>query len=202
MTGVNIGAVLVTDGKDAFIAYRQGDTVTGSYYTVRGGLGIAKEIFNDKVLGTVGKTSVKAGPVLQATIGVLDVSYNIGKAITSDDKFVRQYYTETAVAAGIDAAIGLIPVYGSAITGAWSVTYYGMKGIYGALGIPWGQFTNLASSPGSAIVFLVEFKSGVIVPSAFATDGLSSAYEDVAEILEFYRTYHPEENHMFVPPDG
>jgi len=178
MTVASIGVVLVTDGVEAWTAYREGDAIKCTLYTTKAGLGVLKEVSTIEKVAARSEAmeclgSAKGQAALTIAIGAIEIGLNLYESTQTSDEIVKLRCYEGAAAAGVDTGISLIPVYGQIIEGAWTGA---MTVFSGFLTEQWKK--DVCESPGSAITFLFEYFATDEIPSGIAED----AYEECANL--------------------
>ena len=176
LRALNAGAVLVTNGREAVIAFVEGDTVKGAVYTSNAALGLLgiyqgnKDLV--KLLGIRSERlgALKLGTVTQAAAGALLVGLELQQALTAPDELSKRAHLERASASTIDTVISIVPLYGPATTLGWSVATLALSHL-----MPNRLAATITSSPGSTIVFLVEYFFSGTIPSSVANAVLNDA---------------------------
>jgi len=173
---LNAAAVLVTNGREAVIAFIEGDTIKGAVYTSNAALGLLgiyqgnKDLV--KLLGLRSERlgALKLGTVTQAAAGALLVGLELQQALTAPDELSKRAHLERASASTIDTVISIVPLYGPATTLGWSVATLALSHL-----MPNRLAAAITSSPGSTIVFLVEYFFAGTIPSSVANAVLNDA---------------------------
>lgn len=197
-TVASAGAVLATDGVESFVAFREGNTIKGTVYAAKTGLGVLKEVSTLSIAAKSGALkalgSVKGQAVLTIVIGSIQVGWNLWEASQTDDEIKKMKCYEGASAAAIDAGISVIPVYGQVIQGSWTVAI----AVFELISPP-DEFTKaVCSSPGSAITFVFEYFFTNAIPSAVAEHAIKyAAGEVVSTVNAFNNSGQPT---IFVEP--
>lgn len=139
--------------------------------------------------------AVEFGP-LDAVFLAKDVAvvgYNIYTATNTDDPIMRRAAYESVASSSIDlglsiAAIAFPPA--GVITPAWVLTYYAIWAPLklldkaGLIEANPGPFAEIAISPSESLVFVFQFESGVLIPSAVAQDAFESAIGDMEAMMQ------------------
>ena len=189
VAAINGVASMVASGQSAWVAYKEGEAVNAIYYAAQTGLTAAQTTqalvqISENTLGMAGKagklakiTSKKASVGLAAAIGVVEISYDVYNLANTDDPILETAYSEKIAGDTINTGISIAAVF-SPHTLAFQLTWTIEAELYGAI---FGEdfAYRVASSPGSAVVFLVEYFITGTIPSQMATD----AYTDIREEL-------------------
>ncbi len=167
--GAGIGVILVTIGRTGAVAFIQGDAIKGSVYTAATATAVFGQTLGDVPFKKVGARgalgNLKVGTALAAATGTILASYALFKAASSLDSIAQLMYLEQASALTLDTGIILIPGYGTAILGSWTVTVAAMSVL-----MPNGVASRIVSSPGSSVTFAIEYLFSGAIPSAIAED--------------------------------
>ncbi|RLI07279.1 hypothetical protein DRO42_08310 [Candidatus Bathyarchaeota archaeon] len=124
LDAAGVGAVIATDGVEAFVAFQDGDEIKGTLYTTKTALGVLKGVFSIQPIAAKSGTlkalgGVKGQAVLAAAIGTIQVSINLYEASQTNDDVLKSQYYESASGAAIDATISAIP-WGWTVTVGWA----------------------------------------------------------------------------------
>jgi len=171
-------AVIVADGCGAYVAWKEGDYVHAISYTLEGGLNAVGALkYETKIslnpLSSKGP-KIKIGPAAIIAVGTVEIGYNIWKYHNTDDDITKQHCIEQCTAELFDTGLSIVPVVGTVIEGAWSITILVLSMI-----VPDDFAARICSSPGHAITFLVQYFLSGDVPSDVAEE----AYKYVAGIM-------------------
>jgi len=175
--GLSVGAVLASDGKQAVVAYQDGDAIKGTLYATKATLGVLKEVSSVQALhkhaGMQALGSVKGQAALTAAIGTIEVGMNLYAASQTADSIEKLSCYEGAAAATVDTGIGVVAcVYPPAavIEPTWKTTVAVFS--YFA---PCELAQEVCSSPGSAFTFVWEYFGTDEIPSSIAKAALEWA---------------------------
>lgn len=188
------GAVsIVSSGYEAWVAFREGDYVTASYYGLKAlstSVSVAPELVNIAKMsfGYTGKatklsviSSTRGQVALAIAVGVIEVGYDVYKYTSTEDPILKKAYAEKIAADTIDTTFTVIseiypPVKAALLTWAIEVEIYSW--IFGQdLGY------RVCRTPGTALVFLWQYFV-TDVPSAFAEEAYENARNSLVEIVK------------------
>ena len=214
LAGAKIGTAVMTDGIDAYQAFRAGDYWEAGFYGVRCGANVTLAVCtvafkNSPLLKTIQVTKFAKVNVAAAVISGIEVGYDVFRAVRADSWLERSQYTEKAFAAAIDGAIACVEPYGAAITLSWQASVWATNKVCDKFGI--GESTSVSRaatrSIGAAIVFVFKDLSPFNIPTEYAND----AYTRVKDLVEGKVTntnkYLDDRNRdeprwIFIPPDA
>jgi hypothetical protein len=212
LTTVKIGTVIMTDGVDAYQAWRNGEYFEAAYHGVRCGTKVTLSVIsvawkNSPLLKTVQITKFAKFNVTEAVVSGIEVAYHVINAVRADTWIERSQAVEKAVAAAIDGAIGCVEPYGAAITLSWDASVWATNKVCDKFGI--GESSAISrsatSSIGAALVFLFKDLSPFGIPTEIANDAYATAKGIVEEKVTYNNTYLNERNRddprwVFIPP--
>jgi len=202
---------MATNGEAAWAASRKGEYVEVAYYsakTVTSGMGTAVSLANisKNTLGTAGKagkfaklTGKKVAVGLAIAVGVIEVSYDIYRLNATNDKILKMKYKEKIEGDVIDTGISVagvffVPVLAFHVTWAIGVELYSLfRGEDFAY--------KVASSEGSAFVFLRKYFITEGVPSQMAEEAYDSSREKLIEVIELHIGSRLPYLEVFIDPD-
>jgi thrombospondin type 3 repeat protein len=166
----DIGLVVLTDGLDAVMAFKEGDKIKGTLSTVKVGIGLA-EIGTEAILLKQGsKFAGKIGPIATAATGIVTSGYDIYLSTKTDDPFEEKKHLESATAGLIDTAFAVVP-YGYVIDPSWKLAIAGISHFF-----PNRLGEKVCSSAGTGITFFTQYSTGD-VPSALSEEATLSIGE-------------------------
>jgi len=169
---------MVTNGDQAWTAWKDGDYVDVAYYSFQaagGALDTATAMVQiaEKSFGYAGKATKlsklgckKAAAGIAVAVGVVEVSYDIYKYSQTNDPILQTAYAENIASDAIDTGISVAAVF-SPHTLVFQLTWTAEAEIYALI---FGEdfAYQVAQSPGSAAVFLTEYFFTDIIPSQMA----------------------------------
>jgi hypothetical protein len=176
LRGLGVAAVLVTNGREAVIAFQQGDEIRGLVYGTNAVIGVVGILKGEAALSTLSVFrsnrfgAVKVGTIAMAASGALLAGYEATLGLQASEELERRHHFERAAAQTIDTSIALVPGYGAAITFSWGFTIVGLSLI-----MPNPLAVRITSSPGSALVFLFEYAFTSEIPTEIAEQALTNA---------------------------
>ncbi|HLB69223.1 MAG TPA: Ig-like domain-containing protein [Thermoplasmata archaeon] len=185
LRNLNAGAVLVTNGYEAIIAFRQGDELRGLVYSSNAGLGLLGVFKGNVALSRLfplqGQRflAIRVGTLANAASGALIAGYELHQGLTSSNEILRRIHFERSAAVAIDTAISIVPIYGPAFLLSWTFTNLLFSRI-----MPDPLAARITSSPGSVIAFLFEYFLTGSVPGEIANKVLSDAIDISINIVE------------------
>ena len=180
LQALGAGAVLITTGREAVIAFSEGEVVKGAVYGSNTALGLLGLFKGEKPLGSIisfGGERLRAlrlGAVATAAAGAFLAGYELHLALSADEELSRRWHFDRSIGFGIDTGISLIPVFGIAVTFTWGITTLGLS-----LLMPNPLAAQIASSPGTSILFLANWALTGDVPPELAKPIL----EEVVQLL-------------------
>lgn len=184
---------IVSSGYEAWVAFKEGDYVTASYYGLKAlstSVSVAPELVNiaKTSFGYTGKatklsviSSTRGQVALAIAVGVIEVGYDVYKYTSTEDPILKKAYAEKIAADTIDTTFTVIgeiypPVKAALLTWAIEVEIYSW--IFGQdLGY------RVCRTPGTAIVFLWQYFV-TDIPSAFAEEAYENVRNRLAEIVK------------------
>jgi len=178
LRGLGATAVLVTNGREAIIAFHEGDFVKGLVYTSNAAVGVFGVFRGEATLASVlgsrnaRLASITIGKVAVIASGALMAGYELSAGFQAIHEIDRRGHFERAAGLTIDTAISIIPTYGATIVLAWSLTNLGMS-----LVLPNKLAARITSTPGTTIIFLLEYFLGGTIPAEIAQSVLDHALE-------------------------
>ena len=200
VTGIQAAAGLAsvaTNGREAWLAYKQGDTAEVVYYTavtvqsgVATGATLASPLVTagEKVLGTFSRgaairelaKSDALGAGLTIAVGVIEVAHNGYLLASTDDPVLQHAYGENIAANVLDTGLSLVAMkvpHVAAVQVTWAVELEVYRRIWGE------DFAyRVASSPGHAATFLFEYFSKM-VPADLAEEAYNQVVDRLKEEL-------------------
>ncbi len=209
LRGAAIGATLVIFGSQAVLAFRDGDVVKGSVYTLAGATAIFGVVKSDSVLvgelfkGRISRTGIRIrlGVVAAIAVGGILASYEMFQATQTNDAIRRLSHYETASTILIDTIIAVVPLYGAAAMLGWQLGLTVTVGAQVLLGImPNGLALKIVSSPGSTVTFLFEYVFASDIPSAVAQDALIQLLNVLADVVRFDNSLDPPNPTLLLVP--
>ncbi len=209
LRGAAIGATLVIFGSQAVLAFRDGDTVKGTFYVAAGAtavFGIVKadvplfERVFERTRVLSGK-SVRLGTAAAVAVAGVLASYEIFLAANTANPISRLSHYESAAAIFVDGVIAAYPLYGTAAMLGWQlglVVAVGLQSLVGTLPDPLAL--KIVSTPGSTIVFLFEYVFATEIPSDVANDALVQLLNFLADTARFSNSLDPPEPTVLLVP--
>ncbi len=193
--GVATGVVsMVTNGQQAWVAYKQGDMIKVTYYSLQlasAATSTAPQmvVIAEKSFGYTGKAtklgvlaSKKASVGLALASGAVEIGYNIYQYNNTQDNILKASYGENIASSVMDTGLSAISVYSPHIL-VFTLTWMGGSHVYG-----WVFGHDLAyqatQSPGTAFVFLTKYFITANIPSQLATDVYLDVRNQVAEEIK------------------
>lgn len=207
--GASIGATLVIFGSQAVLAFREGDIVKGSIYSLAGATAIFGIVKSDVVLtgklfaGRVSNFGLRVRLGTAATVAVTGIlaSYELFQASQTSDPIMRLSHYESAGALVVDSIVAAVPLYGAASILGWQLGLIVAVGGQSLLGImPDRLAVQIVSTPGSTVTFLFEYVFAVEIPSDVAEDALVQVLIFLAEIARFSNSLDPPVPTMLLVP--
>lgn len=179
-----IGLIAVTQGREAVIAFRDGDVIRGTIYTLSTGTSVLSVAKSDLPLYDLGVRSklgaLEVGTVAALAASVLLTGYNIYQGASTDDPILKRSHYESASAVAIDSAIAfLVPGYGAAAQFGWLGENLLMSFI-----MPNALASKITSSPGTTITFVIEYIFTSNIPSETAKDALGGALNAAVQMAK------------------
>src|SRR2546427_786308 len=194
LRGAAIGATLVIFGSQAVLAFRDGDVIKGTVYSVAGAtavFGIVKAdtnlvegLFEGRIFGTGVK--VRIGLVAAIAVGGILSSYEVFQASQTDDSIRKLSHYEIASATLIDTIISVVPLSGVAAMLGWQLgltVTVGVEALFGTM--PHPLALKIVSTPGSTITFLFEYVFASEIPADVAEDALIQLLNFLANEAKF-----------------
>jgi len=192
---------------EAVMAWREGDTVRASLFVAAGIFTVWGAVKADVILvnklgdGLLKGKSLKFGAVAQVAVGFIMVGVSLWEASQATNEISRLSHYEAAAAAGIDTGIALIPIVGLAVSLGWGAGVLLGQGITTLLG--WGTnpvADQILSSPGSTIVFLIEYILASNIPSAVSQDALNRILTFLGDTVNYLNS-NGTPAILLVPPE-
>jgi hypothetical protein len=148
------------------------------------------------------------GDAIGLGISAAKMSYQIYVAQNTADPLMRkaayENAAETGVGIGLSVATILFPP-AAVIEPTWIATYYVVTGALKVLDdLGWvhvgqGPFSEIAINPAATIVFVVQFESGLSIPSAVALNAFNSAFAYEKELMN--DEHYPYSPALLVTPE-
>ncbi len=200
LRGAAVGATLVIFGSQAVLAFRDGDIVKGTVYSLAGAtaiFGVVKAdtklvegLFQGRIFGDGIK--VRIGVVAAVAVGGILASYEVFQASQTDNPIKKLSHYESASTIVVDTMIAVVPLYGAAAMLGWQLGLTITVGAEALLGImPDPLALKIVSSPGSTITFLFEYVFGSEIPSDVAEDALIQLLNFLADSARFENSLDP-----------
>lgn len=170
LKAARIGTVLVSNGREAWLAYTDGDSVQGSIYVVRGGVDTFSTLAKDRTLGSFGigvrlLKRVPAATLAKIALGIISSGYAVSRIAGATNEFDRRVLANQAMTGTLDlffcVALSMAPIYLG-----WSL---GVT-IAHAL-VPNEIAAKVMSSPASFVIFIW---------TSFFTDSIPKEYTENA----------------------
>jgi len=200
LRGAAIGATLVIFGSQAVLAFRDGDVIKGTVYSVAGAtavFGIVKAdtklvegLFEGRILGTGIK--VRIGVAAAIAVGGILSSYELFQASQTDDSIRKLTHYETASTTLIDTIISVVPLSGVAAMLGWQLgltVTVGVEALFGTMPNPLAL--KIVSTPGSTITFLFEYVFAGEIPADVAEEALIQLLNFLANEAKFQNSLDP-----------
>jgi hypothetical protein len=182
LRGTSAGVVAVIWGSQAILAYKDGDVIKGTVYLAAGAAGVLGIVKSDVVLVDAAfqgrylskGVTIKLGFAAAIATGGILAGYQLFLSTQTSDPIKKLSHYEAAAGTVADTAISLVPFYGPIFELSWVLTTVGIAALGPLLGyVPDSLAIKIVSSPGSTIVFLVEYFFSSQVPSDIARDALN-----------------------------
>ncbi|MEN3008031.1 thrombospondin type 3 repeat-containing protein [Pseudothermotoga sp.] len=206
-------ASMITDGNQAWVAFKQGDYIQASYFalkTISTAVSATPELVNiaKDVFGYSGKatklavlSSKKVQVGVAIAVGVVEFGYDSYKFITVDDPIMKQAYGEKMAADVLDTGVSIVAVFFPHVLAGqitWSVGVEVYSWFFGE-----DLAYRVCRTPGSAAAFLWEYFVGDI-PAELAKeayiDALSSLFKLIENLNNVYATDKTFYLSVFVDP--
>jgi hypothetical protein len=187
--GLSVGAVLATNGREAVIAFREGDVLKGLVYTSRGALDVLGIFHGKQDLGRLiglrseRLASLKLGMITTLAAGALLAGFELKQAIDAPDQIARQIHAGRAASSTVDTVISVVPLYGSAVLLSWTSTNFALSLI-----MPDSLAAQITSSPGTTAVFLFEYFLSGAIPAIIAEAILNRAVRQMLYLAQIQAT--------------
>lgn len=211
LSAVQGAASVVTNGAQAWTAYKNGERMEVAYYSTKAVIGGTTGVANvvkvtENTVGYAGKagrlaklTTKKAGVALALATGTVEISYNLYKYNTTNDNILKSAYAENISACVLDTGISIASVFSPhvlAIQATWMIEIE----IYRAI---WGETFayKVAKSPGQAAVFLVQYFFTTDVPSEMAQNAYTICRDHLLEQIKLFNDVSLPYLTFFVDPD-
>jgi len=200
LRGAAVGATLVIFGSQAVLAFRDGDVVKGTFYSLAGAtavFGVVKAdtklvegLFQGRIFGDGIK--VRMGVVAAIAVGGILASYEVFQASQTDNPIRKLSHYEGAGTIVVDTIIAVVPLYGAAAMLGWQLGLTITVGAEALLGImPNPLALKIVSTPGSTITFFFEYVFGSEIPSDIAEDALIQLLNFLADTARFDNSLDP-----------
>lgn len=198
---------MVTDGTQAWIAFRQGDYIQASYFalkTISTAVSTAPELVNiaKDVFGYSGKatklavlSSKKAQVGIAIAVGVVEFGYDSYKFVTTDDPIMKQAYGEKMAADVLDTGISVVAVFFPHVLAGqitWSVGVEVYSWFFGE-----DLAYRVCRTPGSAIAFLWEYFAGD-VPAELAKEAYDDALKSLFKMIENFNSVYATDKTFYL----
>jgi len=209
LRGSAIGATLVIFGSQAVLAFRDGDTVKGTFYAAAGAtaiLGIVKADVPllERVFTRVRifkGISIRLGTAAAVGVGGLLASYEVYLASQSDNPVAQLSHYEGAGAIVVDTLVATVPLYGTAAMLGWQLGLLAAVGLQAIVGtLPDPIALKIVSTPGSAVVFLFEYVFATEIPSDVAEDALVQVLNFLAAAATLSNSLDPPRPTILLVP--
>src|SRR3989440_2670529 len=194
LRGAAAGGDFVIFGSQAVLAFRDGDVIKGTVYSVAGAtavFGIVKAetklvegLFEGRIFATGIK--VRIGVAAAIAVGGILSSYELFQASQTGDSIRRLSHYETASTILIDTIISVVPLSGVAAMLGWQLgltVTVGVEALFGTM--PHPLALKIVSTPGSTITFLFEYVFASDIPSDVAQDALIQLLNALADVARF-----------------
>ena len=209
LRGAAVGATLVIFGSQAVLAFRDGDLVKGTMFTLAGSTAVFGIVKADVPLlerafqstRVLSGKSIKLGTAAGIAVTGILASYEIFQASQTSDPSARLSHFEGASATVVDGLFAMVPLYGVAAMLGWQLGLVVSVGLEAAVGIvPDPLAVKIVSTPGSTIVFLFEYTFGGEIPAAIANDALVQLLDFLAETARFLNSLSPPQPTLLLVP--
>jgi hypothetical protein len=209
LRGAAIGATLVIFGSQAVLAFRDGDAVKGTFYAAAGAIGVLGVVKADvpifervfeRVRVFSGK-SVRLGTVAGVAVAGVLAAYEVFLGTHAEDDITRLAHYESAGAVFVDGLVAVVPMYGTAAMLGWQlglVVSVGLQSIIGTLPNPLAL--RIVSTPGSTIVFLLEYIFATEIPSEVANEALVQLLTFLADTARYLNALDPPHPTLLLVP--
>lgn len=193
LTAINGIVSIVSNGTEAWLALQDGNYVDVTYYSLQAGISTVSTAsslvqISERTVGYAGKAgkfaklgSQKVGVGIAVAVGVVEVAYNSYKLANTNDPILKTAYAENIASSSLDTGLSVASVLAPqalAFQLTWTLEAEIYSWIFGE------DFAySVASSPGSAMVFLVEYFLTDIVPSQMAEEAYENIRDDLIEQL-------------------
>lgn len=204
------GAVsVVTNGYQAWVAFKEGDYIAVGYYALKAvstAVGAAPELVNlaKTNFGYAGKATklgviaTKKGQVaLAIATGAIEIGYDIYKFSSTDDPIMKAAYGERIAADTIDTTISVFSELYPPLKAAqlvWTIEIEIYSWIFGE-----NLAYKVAKSPGSALVFIWKYFV-TDIPSQFAEEAYEEAKSSLMRLIQSYNEAKTGYIAIFVEP--
>jgi hypothetical protein len=209
LRGAAIGATLVIFGSQAVLAFRDGDTIKGTFYVAAGAVAVFGVVKGDFPLferlfsstRLLKGVSVKFGAAATVAVGGILASYELFLASQSASPIAKLAHFESAGALVGDSLVAAVPLYGTAAMLGWQLGLVATVGIESIVGIlPNPLALKIVSSPGTTVVFLLEYIFAAEIPSDIANDALVQLLNLLAETARFLNSLSPPQPTILLVP--
>jgi hypothetical protein len=200
LRGAAVGATLVIFGSQAVLAFRDGDVVKGTFYSLAGATAVFGVVKADTKLveglfqGRIFEDGIKVriGVVAAIAVGGILASYEVFQASQTDNPIRRLSHYESAATIGVDTLIAVVPLYGAAAMLGWQLGLTIAVGAEALIGnMPNPLALKIVSSPGSTITFLFEYVFASEIPADVAEDALIRLLNFLAAAARFDNSLDP-----------
>jgi len=176
-----VGAVIVTDGVDAFLAFKEGDEIKGIKASVKVVGSLAATGAEKIVVAKLGEQAgAKVGPIATAATGMVIAGIDIYQATQADNPFDERKHLEAASATLIDTAVAIMP-YGWVVDPSWKAAVM----VYSYF-MPNRLAEKVCSSFGTGTTFVIEYFAGD-VPTALSEEATLWVGEVIQEDIVDYQ---------------
>jgi hypothetical protein len=184
LKAAKIGTILVSNGREAWLAYMDGDNIQGSLYVAKGGVGTFSVLVEDRTLGSlgVGVKVLKKIPVAKLAriiLGVFANGYAISKIAGASNEFERRVLIHQACTGTIDFVLTVVLGWGAFYLG-WGI---GVTISYAI--IPNDMAAKIMSTPISFVAFIWTVHFTDLIPKEIAEDALNSATQTAVESAQY-----------------
>lgn len=178
-----IGTIFVSNGREAWLAYRSGDVIQGSLFIAKGGVDSFSVVDEDRTIGSLGVglrilRNVPAARLAKFILGALSNAYVLSKLRNENNEFTKQVLISQIHAGTVDLVLLVVLGQGAFYLG-WSVGLAIMSTI-----LLNDLAATIVSSPGSFLTFAWIYLFSDKIPAEIAQDALSSAIQTAVELAE------------------
>ena len=152
-------------------------------------------------MGQDSRARLRVSSVAAIAVGGILIGYELYLWSQTNDPIEKLAHIENSFAIGIDAGISIIPLYGIAVELTWGLVVYASAWIGSLLGFAPNELAlQIVSSPGSTIVFLIEYIWGGVIPSAVANDALNRLMNSLADAARYSNGLTPPRPTILLVP--